>query len=214
MTTIAYDGNIIACDSLISGGNSIYYQNKLCIISFNICDFYTNETTKYCSILGTCGSQTAIERFIRWYRKSKGGLDLDIPRETISGRDELRILEIRVQYSTEGYVKSIYHWDDDFESIELPDRITAIGSGAQYAIGAIESGKNSIDSIIIAEKHDNNTGGDMFYVSNVDIQMNSGHISLRRKNIKTFECEHIYDFRAIPDDDEDFVLTWMDKLFQ
>jgi len=49
--------------------------------------------------------------------------------------------------------------DDEMQPQQVFDDFLAIGSGAAYAIGAMEQGATPAEAVFIASRHDGNTGG-------------------------------------------------------
>lgn len=149
MTTIAYDGNILAADSLISGGETEWNECKIWST------IWEKGNHKGISVFAGAGALTEQNKFKRWVIDG-------MPNEKPTIKEPIAILEIWVRHDC--LKKEIYRWDEELSVIMLPSALTAIGSGSHYAIGAMEANRNAFQSVAIAMKHDCQTGGLIDYV--------------------------------------------------
>jgi 20S proteasome alpha/beta subunit len=92
-------------------------------------------------IYGGAGSTHELERFLEWKR---GG-----EKPSLSGEEEWCVLEL----SRDG----LFMWMPSLTKVQIKSKFYAIGSGAQYAIGAMECGVEPKDAIRIAAKYDSGT---------------------------------------------------------
>lgn len=95
-------------------------------------------------ILGAAGDFAAGMRFLEWYKAGSKG------RKPKVGKD-FRMLKL----TKEG----LFLIDHDLVWVKIDAPYYAIGSGAPFAIGAMEMGAAPAKAIEIAMKHDNATGG-------------------------------------------------------
>ena len=130
MTTIAYDGETLAADSRFTNG----YVDDTAKKIFKIGNIYIATAGRY--------SQALI--FIKWCR--------DRTKEKPKAADlgEFQALEIRNGKP--------FEYDEHCEPVPMSIP-AAVGSGAQFAMGAMKAGLNSKQAVRIAMKLDHNTGG-------------------------------------------------------
>lgn len=95
-------------------------------------------------ILGASGDVAAGMRFIQWYKD--GG----------KGRKPKVTKDFRLLRLSEG---GLYLIDHDLVWVKVDSEFYAIGSGAQYALGAMEMGASTEKAVQVAIKYDNYTGG-------------------------------------------------------
>lgn len=95
-------------------------------------------------ILGSAGGFAAGLRFLEWYKAGSKG------RKPKVGKD-FRMLKL----TKEG----LHLIDHDLVWVKIDAPFYAIGSGAQFAVGAMEMGATPAKAIEIAMKHDSYTGG-------------------------------------------------------
>ncbi len=138
MTTIAFDGHILAADSRIGGD----YNDDAGVKVKQVGNTY----------IGIAGSVSAALLFIKWFK------DQTKPRpEFAEENNDFYCLVIRKEGNKKRkWAASVY--DNNMMKMEtgIP---AAIGTGAPYAIAAMACGKNAIDAVKIAKKFDPYTGG-------------------------------------------------------
>ncbi|NIT13220.1 MAG: hypothetical protein GTN99_02950 [Candidatus Dadabacteria bacterium] len=138
MTTIAFDGKILAADSRIGG------------------DYNDDTGAKIQQVgsayIGIAGSVSAALLFIKWFR------DQTKPRpEFADDNNDFYCLVIRKEgKKRRKWTASVY--DNNMVKMETGTP-AAIGSGSPYAIAAMACGKNAIDAVKIARQFDPYTGG-------------------------------------------------------
>jgi len=151
MTTVAWDGKVMASDSCWSLDDAVdSLMNKISRLSSG-------------ALLGQAGDNDA-RAIVRMLDKIKTPAGLPL-------RDDL--LKIRLDYMgllvfPKGRVFKVSlthhseaHWGPDFkEDIgiwEISTPFTAIGSGKEFAIGAMAAGKSAPDAVRIACRYDINS---------------------------------------------------------
>lgn len=126
MTTIAFDGEHIAADSMLSGA-------------------YVDTAEKIFKISGgylmMAGSYSEGLIFKKWCK------DRTKPKPKL---DDFEALEIRG--------KKVMYYDEGIEPIPLKAP-AAIGTGCQFAMGAMLAGATAKEAVKIASKLDEATGG-------------------------------------------------------
>lgn len=121
MTTIATDGKTIAADSRITG-QFIDEHQKL----FKVGD----------SVFGIAGTLTVAMRFIDWV---KAGTP---PEATPSIDDETAILQLTPA--------GVWYWDQALRPVQYRRPYAAIGSGADFALGALVAGCTPRQAVAVA----------------------------------------------------------------
>ena len=138
MTTIAYDGEILAADGRVSRGGVIVSETFKKIVKRDCCGTEV--------LIASCGYARLSFLFIKWV---ENGMDLDEweiedPDEEYEG---LVIAGEKVlSFSGDGLVMPF----------EAP---FSIGSGSELALGAMKAGKSAIGAVKIASETDIFTGG-------------------------------------------------------
>lgn len=137
MTTIATNLKGMAADTRVtwtdSGNNRLNTAASIKIERIND------------EIIGTSGDFQAGVRFLEWYKAGSKGRKPKLAKD---------FRAIRLNKT------GIYIIDgDDTTWVKVDADLYAIGSGAHYAIGAMEMGATPEKSVSIAAKHDGYTGG-------------------------------------------------------
>lgn len=143
MTTIAYAKGVLACDSRITS-DSQYVGSAIKAI----------KTDKY--LLAACGDLNCVQAFLRWGKK--GFVDNKL-RELLSQEiTKNKGSFTGVSIDTTG---TVYEFLDSVlpAPIKMYKNMYAIGSGSEYALGAMAAGCSAREAIKIAAKFDTNTGG-------------------------------------------------------
>jgi len=122
MTTIAYDGKIVAADSMCLG-ECHYRVNKL--------------TRTHGKIIGCSGGWSESNRFIRWMKDNCPAGS----RPEFS--EEFNALVVHLDGSYRVFEKEL-------EPMAFEDRFFAIGSGQAAAMGAMRAGANAKRAVEIA----------------------------------------------------------------
>jgi ATP-dependent protease HslVU (ClpYQ) peptidase subunit len=133
MTTIlaSKKHRVMVGDSYASGGGSGFSTIKV----FNIGD----------RLVGFCGNLTHGLKFIEWLKHGTAITNVYDKEE--------HTFEALVMDST-----GIHYYDNELISAEVMEDIYAIGSGAPYALGAIDAGASPKKAVEIAANRDDGSG--------------------------------------------------------
>lgn len=139
MTTVAYDGNMIAADTMCDSG----YIEQHPVNKIHDCG------ENYIAAAGTLG---AIRMWIDWY---KSGCDTKDFKEMNLDPEAVWVLEVNKT------TKKARTWDSGFPVpiLDWTGAKMAEGSGRDFAMGAMLAGKNAKEAVMIASKLDKSTGG-------------------------------------------------------
>lgn len=137
MTTIAFDGNIIACDTQITMGNLIH-----------------NHKSKFYNLKGgakaaMCGSQLEIDYFVNNF------VDGEVCAQICSAGGIGFTKEDGLCIAYGFYVEDGYFRKVKFETSH------ADGSGRDFALAAMDHGKDAIEAVKYAMTRDFYTGGEV-----------------------------------------------------
>jgi ATP-dependent protease HslVU (ClpYQ) peptidase subunit len=140
MTTIIYKDGTVAFDSLVTRGNARagIDSNKARKFKFGTYEF----------IIGAAGIAVTCEKLFAWaetnfdpekkpQEESLDNLDAFI----IDNKNKLRLM------------------NGNFVSFEIKSKTFAVGSGSDFALGAMEAGASAIEALKVAIKYDTNSGG-------------------------------------------------------
>lgn len=131
MTTVVYRSGVMASDSRFSGCYASVGQK-----------LFKRGTT----LVGICGDVPQALKFVDWYfNRTK-----PVP---VQGDDESQ-WEALVATP-----KVLEVWDHVLRPVPIPELYAAIGSGAPYAMGAMDHGAKAAEAVRIAIKRDINSGG-------------------------------------------------------
>lgn len=128
MTTIAFRDGIIAFDTLITADEKVFSTKDK---AFKINDY----------IVGCAGNLTDIEKFLNWVKS-------DMPEE----KPKISIEAILIKGNKVNIVS------DNCVFSKMAGKFCAIGTGANYALGAMEMGATAKQAVAIARKYDRLTG--------------------------------------------------------
>jgi hypothetical protein len=129
MTTIIATKNRMLSDTLI-GGEPPFHSSKIISVKDSLIGFAGDD-------VGKC------LRFVRWIAE---GANLNDPPDNVKG---VEIIQINGS--------EIILWDNHLAPIKIFDPVYSIGSGAGYALGAIDAGVSLEKALEIASKRDINT---------------------------------------------------------
>lgn len=137
MTTIAFDGKTMACDARVVCGSNCYntdtkiYENDFVVIG----------------AAGDAGVGTMLIDFPGILRAQHYDFDFEA---LVFVKDTEKVYKV-------AFYKS---WDCALSSvIPVADVYSAVGSGAPYALAAMECGYSARGGVVVASKFDPNTGG-------------------------------------------------------
>lgn len=139
MTTIAYDGKTLVSDSQSTIGDQIYEVD---------CQKLFPDVGPF-AVLGVCGDYQAamdVLKVIRDFNRIDHIRDLDFK--------ELNWKCAMLGITHDGQV---WHYTDTFSFELRPDISFAIGSGSDYALGAMAAGATAEEAVKIAARYDVNT---------------------------------------------------------
>lgn len=137
MTTIAYKDNVIAADKQLTFNN-----NWSCAT--------TTKIAKRGKLLaGAAGSTAQCQLFLKWFLDGCKGSQPEKLGDDFKMEAFIVLPDNRIAFFD---AESVFECEADF---------FAIGSGEQFAIGAMEAGANAIGAIYIASKFDLGTSRSM-----------------------------------------------------
>lgn len=137
MTTIAWDGNELAADTMITGGDYVIGHHTKVV------------KRKDGALCGVAGCSSLGEDFKKWFLA--GGTKT--PHPCVNATDDFAAIVVLPD-------KTLM-WYDTCGSFEYHALKTAIGSGSKFAIGAMEFGATAGQAVGIAAMHDLGTGGNV-----------------------------------------------------
>lgn len=136
MTTIAYRHGLIAADTQIIGGN--------CISAAGVAKIAKRK--KDSALCGASGYLSFCQAFHRWFLAGERG---KFP--TFHDGD-------RAFVAIKGKPIEMF---ESVGSFDYEPEYLAIGSGMEFAMGAMHAGANAIDAVAAAIKHDPGSGGEV-----------------------------------------------------
>ena len=138
MTVVAWDGAVLAADTMITDGNA----------EFNIKTKLTRLPDG--GLMGFAGVAGAIPEFVAWF---KSGRDVSKFPDHLRGDDSgVDVLYIDKNGKLHQFNKSPY-------CFEISDKFFAIGGGAQCARVAMHCGKSAKDAVKISSIYTSGCGG-------------------------------------------------------
>lgn len=142
MTTIAWDGRTLAADSLSTWNGSR--------------DGLATKIAKRGSILaGSAGNAVICRRLLDWFRTGMQGHPPSAGNKDAGNWSTISL------FGYGGMVVS--YGPDGWESVRVPSY--ALGSGAEYAAGAMSAGCDARRAVEIAIEHDTSSGGPITVLS-------------------------------------------------
>ena len=137
MTTIAFDGNTMACDTRVVCGSNCYNTDT---------KIYENNF----AVIGVAGDAGVGILLV----KDDGIL---VPKHYDFDFSALVFVKDTEKVYKVAFYKS---WDCALSSvIPVADSFAAVGSGSPYALAAMECGYSAHGGVAVASKFDTNTGG-------------------------------------------------------
>lgn len=141
MTTIAANKNSIACDLQFTHSSGLKFKGKSKILKLST-EMSESLFGADKAFIGFCGSGDTWGNVVHWLIVPEG----KPPR--------CRDIEFLALDSN----KNIYHGTNLSNWMIIAEPFFSIGSGMQYAIGALTAGKTPKEAIKVASKHDPMTG--------------------------------------------------------
>lgn len=175
MTTIAYDGYDLAADSQITSGNE-----KVCGVQ----KIHEIQIKGKAHWIGLSGTTKYFKDVITWTKNPERKSEPKVNGE-VDG----------ILISCEGCVMILV---DDGENISWDEWHTpvAIGSGGQFAIGAMLAGKNAKQAVNIAAKVDTLTGGP---INVININPRKTRTKNKTKKEKKDGLQPVHSTRSVED---------------
>lgn len=137
MTTIAFDGKTMACDTRVVCGDNYYNTDT---------KIYENDF----AVIGTAGDAGVGDILV-------GDRGILVPKHYDYDFEALVFVKDTEKVYKVAFYKS---WDCALSSvIPVADAYAAVGSGAPYALAAMECGHSAPGGVHVASKFDPNTGG-------------------------------------------------------
>lgn len=137
MTTIAFDGKTMACDTRVVCGSNCYNTDT---------KIYENDTY-IIGVAGDAGVGTMLIDCLYILQARPYEFDFEA---LVYVKDAEKVYKV-------AFYKS---WDCALSSvIPVADSYAAVGSGAPYALAAMECGYSAHGGVAVASKFDINTGG-------------------------------------------------------
>lgn len=142
MTTIAYKDGVLAADSKVTS-DSVYAGTAIKLV----------KSKRY--LLAACGNLNCVHEFLRW---GKRGFKEE---ERHQLADEMKKTDVDFTGVSVDPNGMLYEYDGT--TLPAPVRLVkgmyAIGSGSEFALGAMAAGCSAREAIKIASLFDVNTGG-------------------------------------------------------
>lgn len=136
MTTIAFDGKTMACDTRVAGDHIYNTDTKI----------YENEFV----VIGVAGNAEAGILLVK-------DDSILVPKHYDFDFEALVFVKDTEKVYKVAFYKS---WDCALSSvIPIADSFAAVGSGSPYALAAMECGYSAHGGVAVASKFDPNTGG-------------------------------------------------------
>lgn len=170
MTTVAWDGTILAVDSIFTCQNNVAKNSKK--IFKRIFD-HDNQTIV---ALAFSGVETKMHVAKEWFLTSyditkKIGPD-NFP-EFVDNSDDFEMIMVQRKntkdirqhlFTGRNYASDVHAFSLRIEKVKLPIcGSEAIGSGWQWAMAAMDFGASAIEAVNYAKKRNCHTGGKIFY---------------------------------------------------
>lgn len=133
MTTIAYSAGVMAADTQVTAGNRKFRTHKVRRMADG-------------GLIGGAGHLTNILRVQRWAEEGFSG---ELP-ELKDGEDDEGEFECLVVMGD----GSAYLLDSELELMPIHDEFIALGSGGNYAMGAMACGMSPLEAVRIAARFD------------------------------------------------------------
>lgn len=143
MTTVAWDGHVLAVDSQVTSGDSIaLYKNKLIKTNFGW--------------LAGCGTLRDVLRLAACINASEGAIWPEGPYEPPTG------LECTCFHITKDF---FHRYESDGYAVDHELRAMACtGTGWEWARAALDHGCNAIQAVEYAKERDIYTGGEVNFI--------------------------------------------------
>lgn len=156
MTTIAYRNGILAADTMVSYGSFRNgYVNKIRVLDM----LRDGRTEKI--MIAMSGTIWTLQPMIEWIEN--GAEQDDIPHRLLSHSNDFSC----VMVTGDG---QLYEFNEGY-FIECGVQYHAIGSGAQFALGAMAVGVGAPEAVKAAMEHDKASGGEITVMAVSDLKI-------------------------------------------
>lgn len=141
MTTVAYKDGVLAADRAISANGHIGATRKV------------NRRKSDGALIGWCGTVSVCQKWAEWFLAGERGTAPGLGSDDESAS---QVIVVRPDGSVEQY--------DRYGRAVYDAPYYAIGSGTDYALGAMAFGATARQAVAAAMKHDHMTGSGVQYV--------------------------------------------------
>jgi len=141
MTTVAYKDGVLAADRAISGQGHIGSTRKV----------FRRKSDG--ALVGWCGTVSVCQRWVDWFLAGERGVAPNLGTDEDSAS---HMLVVRPNGGVEQH--------DRYGRAVFDAPYYAIGSGGDYALGAMAFGATARQAVAAAMKHDHMTGSGVQYV--------------------------------------------------
>lgn len=172
MTTIAFDGKTLASDSQLTAGTLRLDTNTKKIYQPEPTEQWVVDGKRAIAfgVAGSLGATEIVHGALRSVMSGYSGLNSTT--RFIKGES---LKYIVITESGEVYAGGQYS-DDEVPWIAKVQPPIAVGSGSEYALGAMAAGVSAAEAVRIAMRFDVNTGGD---IQTIDIKTEVNHAGVR-----------------------------------
>jgi hypothetical protein len=154
MTTVAFSNGVMASDSMAVGYCKFNSGPKITeFFSANDIIDSSQELKRKKYLIGCAGPSSSIKKFLKYFMEENLNPNYVCKLESIPEVDEDFCALV---YDGE----NLQYYDDHLVGVKVPN-LYAIGSGAQYALGALYSGKNAEEAVNVAIMLDTYSGGNV-----------------------------------------------------
>lgn len=142
MTTIAYKDGVLAADRAITGGGHVGTARKV----------WKRKSDG--ALVGGCGTVSVLQKWAQWFLDGERGNSPGLGTDEDSSSQMLVVRPNGKVEAHDRYGRAMY---------EAP--YYALGSGCDYAMGAMAFGASARQAVAAATKHDHGTGYGIQYVT-------------------------------------------------
>lgn len=142
MTTLVYRDGILAADRACSAGSRYEAQVR---------KVWRRSDG---ALVGGCGRYSLIARWVEWFLAGERGRAPSLGDADDADADMLTIRP-----------SGLVTFHERFGHMHIKAPFYAMGSGADFAYGALEMGANARQAVRVASRRDNNSGGGINWVS-------------------------------------------------
>jgi hypothetical protein len=153
LTVIAYKSGIIACDSAIVYNNATNWGNMMKI-----------TRNKLGILAGACGDISFLSEFLDWVNsiEDESNVKMDLFKRYSSKENEGIVIFPYYDFEKATKKERIVSYVGN-SPVEIDDDYIAIGSGMDYALGAMAAGASAITACRSAVKHSTTCDGIIYH---------------------------------------------------